>query len=64
MVDMIDVVLNGRGFIILDEIADARNAHHTALFRHGLDRIIGLATRMTRRQRPAIGMRDQYRSRG
>src|SRR5438552_16656691 len=46
MVDVVDDVLHGGGFPVLDEVAHAGDSHDTALARESLDRFIGLETRM------------------
>src|SRR4029453_8283328 len=54
-------VLDGRRLLVLYEHPHAGNAHDAPRFPNGADRFIRLAARMPRRERAAVGVRDEYR---
>src|SRR5262245_51686438 len=54
VIEMIQVMLDGRRLIVLDEHPHPRNAHHSARRGHLPDRLIGLAAWMTGGERAAV----------
>src|SRR5688572_4765171 len=54
MIDVIEIMLDGRRLLCADEHAYARNAHHAAGRSHLLYSFVRLTPRMARHERPAV----------
>jgi hypothetical protein len=61
VIEVIEHVLDGGRLLVLDKHPHRRDAHYPALGAAGLDGFVGLAARVTGRERTGVRMGDEHR---